>query len=138
MHNKVHSRRDGHKRLHACILKDRKQHHQPERHRQFLDGPDVEGTTFRAGVPEAARLVRDVVPDAEVAVEEEHGHRADEREARDDGADPERPGVRAQVLCDDVRRRLAGKLGEIRDAPDRTCFIVRVLVSQVKSVPCKN
>ena len=73
---------------------------------------------LRLTFPQAVRLVGVVVVRTEVAVEEEDGHRAAEREERDGGADPQRPGVRTQVLGDDVRRRLPCKLRQVRDAPD--------------------
>ena len=112
------SRRDRDEGLNTSILEDGEEHDEPESHREVLDRPDVERPAL-AGVPEPTRLVRDVVPYAQVAVEEEDGDRAEEGEERDDGRDPERPRVRAQVAGDDVRGRLACELREVRDAPDR-------------------
>lgn len=71
----------------------------------------------RARVAATVRLVGDVVARAEVAVEEEHGDRAREREPGDDGADPQCPGVRPEVSCNDVRGGLAGELREVGDTP---------------------
>ena len=118
-------RRDRHERLHPSVLEDRKQHNKPERHREVPDGADVEPAALDVpGVPHAVRLVRDVVARTEVAVEEEDGHRAAEREERDGGADPQRPGVRTQVLGDNVRRRLARELREVRDTPTPASALV--------------
>ena len=71
----------------------------------------------RADVALAARLVRHVVLPAEVDVEEDDSDGAQEREERDDRADPQCPRVRAEVMRDHVRRRLPRELREVRDAP---------------------
>ena len=100
----MHPRRDGHERLHARVLEDRKEHDKPERRGEVLDRLPVEpATRVVAHVPAAVRLIHHVVPCAEVAVEEEYGDGADEREQGDGGRDPQRPGVRAEVHGDDVR-----------------------------------
>ena len=113
-----HLRRDGHKGLHSCVLEHRKGDNEPERHRQVLDRPDVEcSLLYSAGVPATARLVGDVVPRAEVTIEEEDGDGAGEREPGDERTYPEGPCVRAEVLGDDVCCGLAGEGGEVGYSP---------------------
>ena len=100
----------------------------------MLDRADIERPPLHEpGVPAPARLVRDVVPRAEVAVEEEDGDGADEREQGDGGRDPQRPSVRAEVHGNDVRGRLAGELREVSNRPneayrDRMCMLGRLLL----------
>ena len=115
-------RRDGHKGLHTRVLEHREGDDKPERHRQVLDRLEIERPLLdRASMPAAARLVGDVVPRAEVAVKEEDGDGAGERECGNEGADPEGPRVRPEVGRDDVRGGLASELREVGDAPDGAC-----------------
>ena len=99
----VSSRRNRDEGLNTSILKDGKEHNEPESEREMPDGLQAKCTTLLSNMTLSTGLVCHVIDPAEVAVEEEDGDGADEREQGDGGRDPQRPGVRAEVHGDDVR-----------------------------------
>ena len=74
----MHSRRNGHERLHARVLEDRKEHDEPEGEREMPDSLQAERSTFLANMTFTTGLVCHVINPTEVAVEEEHGHGTEE------------------------------------------------------------
>lgn len=85
----IYLRGNRHKRLHTGILKDSKENHKPERHRQVPDRSEIESTPLHStDMTLPAGEVGNIVFRSEVSVEEEHRQSAEEGEERDDGADP--------------------------------------------------
>ena len=87
--------------------------------------PAESASLGRSHMASAASLVRHVVVLAKPDVEEDHSYGAPEREESNDRADPQSPGVRSQVLGDDVGGGLSCELSKVGDTP-------RVYASEVK------
>ena len=74
----VSSRRNRDEGLNTSILKDGKEHDEPEGEREMPDSLQAERSTFLANMTFTTGLVCHVINPTEVAVEEEHGHGTEE------------------------------------------------------------
>lgn len=104
-------RRNRNKTLHTGIFEDRKQDYDPESHWEVSNGTKVKDVRFcGSSVLFPICLVFDVISRAKDSVQEDDNDCTDDRKEGDNGADPQGPGIRSQILGYQVGSGLSREL----------------------------
>lgn len=115
-----HVRRNSDEGLDTSILEDREKHNDPESDGELCNRFERERAGLRSPqMSLSGSVIGNIIPGAEVSVEEEHGNRAQNRKQTDDRTDPQRPCVGPRIGRNNVCCGRARELCKICNRPTR-------------------